>query len=99
MVIGVDGMEYTIPFFQKVRMVNSKTLRLMRLNLGKILALDPIARESVICGGSLISLNTTDKRNKTELTFFFGRIAKSVTQENMINTEIQAKAVRQMLNG
>lgn len=49
--------------FQKVRKINSKTLRLMRLiHLGKILALDPTEGGSVIYGRSLISPNTSEKR-------------------------------------
>lgn len=59
MITDVDRMEYTIPLLQKVRKVYSKKLTLMRLSLGKILALDPIERQSIIYGGSLISLNTS----------------------------------------
>lgn len=63
MVIGVDRMEYTIPLFQKVRKVNSKTLELMRFSLAKFPALDPVEGESVIYGGSLISLHTSQNRH------------------------------------
>lgn len=59
MVTDVDRMQYTIPLLQKVGKVYSKKLKLMRLSLGKILALDPIEGESIICGGRLISLNTS----------------------------------------
>lgn len=62
MVTDVERMEYNIPLLQKVRKVNSKKLRLMRVSLGKILALDPIDRESIIYGGCLISLNTSQAR-------------------------------------
>lgn len=59
MVTDVDRMEYNIPLLQKVRKVYSKKLMWIRLSLGKILALDPTEGESIIYGGSLISLNTS----------------------------------------
>lgn len=59
MVTDVDRMEYNIPLLQKVRKVYSKKLMWIRLSLGKILTLDPTEGESIIYGGSLISLNTS----------------------------------------